>query len=158
MLLGGDPTVLSPNPVKILHSRDAKGSGQYVEAVDNYMNDHRLEHRMIRLGTDGGKDRKLGEAIDCNILWSMEHGMNKIRKIYVSPFSPQITQARLQWRFYKVYHLMITNYLDLRNQLRLIESTFEIMLPAPRNCEEAQALLRAAQKNVKDLNKKAATL
>jgi hypothetical protein len=31
-------------------------------------------------------------------------------------------------------------------------------LPVPRDQEEAQLLLRAAQKNVKDLNKKAATL
>jgi hypothetical protein len=64
MLLGGIPAVLSHNPVRILHSRDAKGSEQYVKAVNKYMKDHRLEQWMTRLGTDGGEDQKIGEAAD----------------------------------------------------------------------------------------------
>ena len=89
MLLGGGPAILSPNPVRILHSRDAKGSEQYIEAVNKYMQDHRLEHRMTQLGTNRGEDPSIGEAVDRDILRSMEHGMNKIRKLFTSPYSSQ---------------------------------------------------------------------
>jgi hypothetical protein len=53
MLFGGDPAVLSPSPVRILHSRDAKGSNQYVEAVDKYMGDHNMDRRMLQMEEDG---------------------------------------------------------------------------------------------------------
>jgi hypothetical protein len=84
MLLGIDPAVLSPNPVQILHSRDTKGSEQYSGAVDHYMQDHRLEHRMSQLEEIEEPDIDKVEAIDRDISRSMEHGMNKIRKLYTS--------------------------------------------------------------------------
>ena len=53
------------------------------------MQDHRLEHRMTQLGTNRGEDPSIGEAVDRDILRSMEHGMNKIRKLFTSPYSSQ---------------------------------------------------------------------
>ena len=158
MLLGGDPAVLSPNPVRILHSRDKKGSEQYVKSVDKYMQDHKLEQRMVALATSGAEDIEKGESIDRDISRSMAHGMNKIRKLYTSPFSPQIKNARLRRRYYKVYLSMLLNHLDLRRQLRSIQSNLEETLPEPTNRDEAKAFLRVAQTNVRELNKKAATL
>ena len=93
MLFGGDPAIILPNPVRILHSRDQKGSTQYVEAVDTYMQDHRVGHRMSTLDTVEGDNPEYGEAIDRDITRAMAHGMNKIRKLYTLPFSPQIKQA-----------------------------------------------------------------
>jgi hypothetical protein len=46
----------------------------------------------------GWDDLEIGEAVKRDISRAMEHGMNKIRKLYILPFSPQITQAMLQWR------------------------------------------------------------
>jgi hypothetical protein len=127
-----------------------------VQATDKYLNEHHVERRMITL--DQTADKQSGEAINRDVLRAMEHGMNKIRKLYESPFSPQIIQARLQRRFYKVHLSMICNHLDLRCQLQSITVALEATLPAPRNLTKAQALLKAAQKNVKELNKKAAIL
>ena len=93
LLFGGDLAVLSPNPVRILHSRDSKGSTQYVEAVDHYMQDHRIPSRMTTLDDEDGNDPEYAEAIDRDITCSMAHGLNQIRKLYTSPFSLQIKQA-----------------------------------------------------------------
>jgi exonuclease III len=158
MLLGGDPAVLSPNPVRILHSRDTKGSEQYVKAVDNYMQDHRVPPRMAAICTEIEADIEKGEAIDRDITRSMEHGMNKIRKLYTSPFSDQIRHARLRRRFYKVSLSMLKNHLDLRRQLISIQQELPTPLPEPRTINEAQTLLRSAQQNVREMNKKAAAL
>jgi hypothetical protein len=54
--------------------------------------------------------------------------------------------------------MILHNHLDLTNQFNLIKAKLEETLPEPRNQEEAQTLLRAAQKNVRELNKKAAAL
>jgi hypothetical protein len=158
MLFGGDPAILSPTPVGILHSRDAKGSAQYVEAVDKYMKAHKVEQRMKILDDDGGDNTAPVEGIDRDITRAMAHGMNKIRKLYTSPFSPEIKQARLQRRFYKLHHSMLRTHHDLRRQLHSITAELTVPLPAPRNQEEAQTLLRAAQQNVRTLNKKASEL
>ncbi len=53
---------------------------------------------------------------------------------------------------------MLYNHLDLKTQLKSIQAALSTTLPAPRDRDEAQLLLRAAQKNIKDLNKKAASL
>ena len=158
MLLGGDPAALSPNPIRILHSRDTKGSAQYVDAVAKYHQAHRMASRLITLGNKGGEDPEIGEAIDRDITRSMAHGMNTIRKLYTSPFSPQIQQARLQRRYYKVYLSMLANHLDLRRQLESIQSSMTETLPEPRNRNEAKLFLRSAQQHVRDLNKKASEL
>jgi hypothetical protein len=158
MLLGGDPAVLLPNPVRILHSRDTKGSEQYVKAVDQYMQDHRVTPRMAAICTEAQVDPERGKAIDRDITRSMDHGMNKICKLYTSPFSEQICHSRLQRLFYKVSLSMLTNHLDLHRQLISIQHELPDQLPEPRNIAEARTLLRAAQKNVHDLDKKAASL
>ena len=86
MLFGGDPAILSPNPVRILHSRDTKGSTQYVEAVDKYMQEHRLPQRLESMDLGEGDDPEYAEAIDRDITRAMAHGMNQMRKLYTSPF------------------------------------------------------------------------
>jgi hypothetical protein len=96
MLFDGDPAILSPTPVRILHSRDAKGSAQYVKAVDAYLTNHRVEQRMLQLNEDAGANTAPLEGIDRDITRAMAHGINKIRKLYTSPFSPEIKQACLQ--------------------------------------------------------------
>jgi hypothetical protein len=95
-LLSGDPAILSPTPVRILHSRNAKGSAQYVKAVDAYLTKHWVEQRMLHLDEEKGANTAPLEGIDRDITRGMAHGMNKIRKLYNSPFSPEIKQARLQ--------------------------------------------------------------
>jgi hypothetical protein len=129
-----------------------------MKATEKYMTNHHVERHMLNLDTNGSYDAHTWEAIDRDVSRAMQHGMNKIRKLYESPFSPQITQARLQWRFYKVHLSMMCNHLDLRRQLKSISSTMAETLPEPRNTEEAQTLLKAAQKNVKVLNNKSALL
>ncbi len=56
--------MLSPNPVRILHFCDAKESEQYVKAVDKYMQDHKMERRMMILSQAQQEETDLGESID----------------------------------------------------------------------------------------------
>jgi hypothetical protein len=53
---------------------------------------------------------------------------------------------------------MLHNHFNLKNQLKSIQAALSTTLLAPRDRDKAQLLLQAAQKNVKDLNKKAASL
>ncbi len=98
------------------------------------------------------------ERIDRDITRAMAHGMNKIRKLYTSPFSPQVKQARLRRRFYKLHLSMLRNRLDLASQLLSLSEALEEELPAPENVEQAQLLLRAVQKYVRKVNKNASEL
>ena len=154
-LMGGDLAILSATPVRILRSRDSKASAKYVEAVAAYMEDHRVLQRLVELSTAEHHDEAKIEAIDRDISRAMAHAINKIRKIYLSPFSPQIKQARLSRRFYKLHLSMILNKLDLQRQIDSITQVLDEALPAPSNLEEARQLLREAQNNVRNITKKA---
>ena len=112
-LFGGDPAILAPNPVRILHSRDTKGSKQYVKVVYKYMLDHKIPQRLQTLRDSTDPDMARCEGIDRDITRSMTHGMNKIRKLYQCPFSPQVKQARLRRRFYKL-HLGTTSIFAIK--------------------------------------------
>jgi hypothetical protein len=98
------------------------------------------------------------EAIDQDITRAMTHAIKKIRKVYTSPFSPQIKQARLRRRFYKLHLSMLINNLDLRTQLKSLEEALDETLPFPTNIEEAKQLLRSSQKYVRDVTKRAKEL
>jgi exonuclease III len=157
-LFGGDPAELAPNPVRILHSRDAKGCDQYVKAVYKYLVDHRVPARLAALSESISPNMEECERIDNDITRAMAHGMKKIRKLYTSPFSPQVKQARLRRRFYKLHLSMLRNRLDLAKQLDSLAEVLDEELPAPENVEQAQQLLRAAQKHVRKVNKQASDL
>jgi exonuclease III len=157
-LFGGDPAVLAPNPVRILHSRDTVGSEQYVKAVHKYFVDHNITARLTALREGRHADMEEFEKIDADITRAMAHGMNTIRKLYDSPFSPQVKQARLRRRFYKLHLSMLRNHLDLGNQIDSITAVLDEVLHTPIDVEQAQLLLRSAQKNVRELNKKASAL
>jgi hypothetical protein len=88
----------------------------------------------------------------------MAHAIKKLRKVYTSPFSPTIKQARLRRRFYKLHLSILVNKLDLRSQVASIEQELDEQLPFPSNIEEGKQLLRSAQKYVREMTKKAAAL
>jgi hypothetical protein len=108
-LFGGDPAELAPNPVRILHSRDEKGCDQYVKAVHKYLVDHKVLAQLAALSDSISPNMEECKRIDRDITRAMAHGMNKIRKLYTSPFSPQVKQARLRRRFYKLHLSMLRN-------------------------------------------------
>jgi hypothetical protein len=122
------------------------------------MEEHRVLQRLMELSAQPEPDELKIEAIDRDITRAMAHGMKKIRKIYTSPFSPQIKQARLRRRFYKLHLSMMLNNLDLRTQLDSISAELETPPPSPTTDEEARQLLRQAQKKVRDITKRAAEL
>ncbi len=157
-LFGGDPAELAPNPVRILHSRDEKGCDQYVKAVHKYLVDHKVLARLAALSDSITPNMDECEQIDRDITRAMAHGMNKIRKLYTSPFSPQVKQARLRRRFYKLHLSMLQNRLDLASQLATLAEALDEELPAPEDVEQAQLLLRAAQKQLRKVNKNASEL
>jgi hypothetical protein len=95
---------------------------------------------------------------DRDISRVMAHATNKIRKVYISPFSPQIKQVRLRRRFYKLHLLMMINNLDLHTQLMNLTHTLDEAMPAPPAIDEARQLLRNAQKLVRETTKRAAEL
>jgi hypothetical protein len=92
-LFGGDPAELAPNPVWILHSRDAKGCDQYVKVVHKYLTDHNVYNRLTELRDSNDANMDKCESIDQDITPAMAHGMKKIQKLYKNPFSPQVKQA-----------------------------------------------------------------
>jgi hypothetical protein len=47
--MGGDLASLSASPVRILKSRDAKASEEYVKAVAKYLEDHRVLQRLMEV-------------------------------------------------------------------------------------------------------------
>jgi hypothetical protein len=98
------------------------------------------------------------EAIDQDITRAMHHGIKTIHKIYTSPFSPQIKQARLRRRFYKLQLSMLINKLDFTSQLESLLQALDEELSAPSNLEEARKLLRDAQKSVQEITKRASEL
>jgi exonuclease III len=157
-LIGGDLASLSATPVRILRSRDVKGREKYVEAVAKYMEDHRVLQRLLEVSESPTPEVEKIEKIDRDISRAMAHAINKIRRVYTSPFSPQIKQARLRRRFYKLHLSMILNNLDLRTQLESLTKELDDELPAPTTIEESKQLLRDAQKNVREITKKAAEL
>jgi signal transduction histidine kinase len=123
--------------------------------MSKYMEDHRILPRLMEITSRPNPDQETIEAIDRDIYRAMEYAINTIRQIYTSPFSPQIKQARLRRRFYKLHLSMLVNKLDLRTQLESLIEALDEALPAPSNIEEAQALLRDAQKQVREITKKA---
>jgi hypothetical protein len=157
-LFGGGPAELAPNPVRILHSRDEKGCDHYVKAVHKYLVDHKVPERIAKMDASDNPNMEECERIDNDITRAMAHGMNKICKLYTSPFSPQVKQARLWRRFYKLHLSMLRNRLDLAKQLESLAEVLDEELPAPENVEQAQQLLRAAQKHVRQVNKQASEL
>jgi hypothetical protein len=130
----------------------------YVEAVAKYLDDHRVLQRLMAVSEAAEPDHALIEAIDRDISRAMAHATNKIRKVYTSPFSPQIKQARLRRRFYKLHLSMIINNLDLRTQLATMIQELDEELPTPSTIDEARQLLRDAQKLVRETTKRAAEL
>ena len=98
------------------------------------------------------------ECIDQDITRAMAHGMNKIRKLYRSPFSPEVKQARLRRRFYKLHLSMLRNHLNLLTQAASVQADLDEVLPVPTDVEQAKALLRDAQVQVRELNKRASEL
>ena len=108
-LMGGDLAILSATPVRILRARDSKAREEYVEAVAKYMEDHRVLQRLLEISKSETPDTTKIETIDRDISRAMAHAIKKIRKIYTSPFSPQIKQARLRRRFYKIHLSMRQN-------------------------------------------------
>ncbi len=86
----------------------------------------------------------------------MAYAIKRIRKVYASPFSPQVKQARLRQRFYNLHLSIHVNKLDLHRQLQTLELELDQVLPVPANIEEAKQLLRDAQKNVQKSTTKAA--
>jgi exonuclease III len=89
-LMGGDLAHLSATPVCILKSRDAKARELYVELVAKYLEDHRVLQRLLEVSDAHEPNIEKIEAIDRDISRAMAHAMKKLRKIYTSPFSPQI--------------------------------------------------------------------
>jgi hypothetical protein len=69
------------------------------------------------------------KRIDRDITRVMAHGMNTIRKLYTSPFSPQVKQARLRQRFYKLHLTMLRNRLDLAAQLSSLAAALDEEIP-----------------------------
>jgi exonuclease III len=157
-LMGGDLASLSATPVRILKSRDSKASEAYVEAAAKYLEDHRVLQRLMEVSEADKPDQQKIEAIDRDITRAMAHAIKKIRKVYTSPFSPQIKQARLRRRFYKLHLSMLINKLDLRTQLESLEKVMDEILPFPSTIEEGKLLLRSAQKYVRDMTKRASEL
>jgi hypothetical protein len=122
------------------------------------MEDHRVLQRLLEVSEAQEPDQAKIEAIDRDITRAMTHAIKQMRKVYTSPFSPQIKQARLRRRFYKLHLSMLVNKLDLRSQLASLAEVLDDELPAPSNIEEAKQLLRAAQNHVRETTKKAAAL
>jgi hypothetical protein len=156
--MGGDLASLSATPVRILWSRDSKGRDMYVEAVAKYLDDHRVLQRLMEVSKASVPDVAKIEAIDRDISQAMAYATNKIRKVYTSPFSPQIKQARLRRRYYKLHLSMILNSLDLQHKLETLTTEMDEVAPAPSNIKEARQLLRDAQKLVRETTKRAAEL
>jgi hypothetical protein len=94
-LFGGNPAKLAPNPVQILHSQDKKGCDQYVKAVHKFLVDHKVPARLAALSDSTSPNMEECKRIDRDITRAMAHGMNTIRKLFTSPFSLQVKQARL---------------------------------------------------------------
>jgi exonuclease III len=132
-LMGGDIASLSATPVRILRSRDVRGREKYVEAVAKYMEDHQVLQRLMEISTQLVPDEENIEAIDRDITRAMQHGMKTIRKIYTSPFSPQIKQARLRRRFYKLHLSQKINKLDLTRQLLSLLQALDEEIPEAGN-------------------------
>jgi hypothetical protein len=101
------------------------------------MEDHTILQRLMELSTQQKPDKEKIEAIDRDISRAMRHGMKTIRKIYTTPFSPQIKQARLRRRFYKLHLSMLINQLDLTSQLQSLTEVLDDKQPAPSTLEEA---------------------
>jgi chorismate mutase len=113
LLMGGDLASLSSTPIRLLKSRDIKGRAKYVKVVAKYLEDHRVLQRLMEVSNSVELDTEKIEAIDRDITRAMVHAIKKIWKVYTSPFSPQIKQARLSRRFYKLHLSMLVNKLDL---------------------------------------------
>jgi hypothetical protein len=155
----GDLASLAGTPEQILRSRDAKGrEKQYVAAMEKDMEEHCVLQRLVKISSVNEPDEQKMEAIDQDITRAMAHVMSKIRRIYTSPFSPQIKQARLRRRFYKLHLSMLLNNLDLRHKLESLTQALHEVLPAPSNIKEVKQLLLDPQKNVREITKKAAEL
>jgi hypothetical protein len=151
--MGGDLALLSATPVRILRSRNSKASAKYVEAVATYMEEHRVLRRLVELSTAKHHDEAKIKAINQDISCAMSHTINTTQNIYLLPFSPQIKQARLRRRFYKLHLSMILNQLDLQRKLRRITQVLDKALPALSTLEVC--LLQDAQNNVRNITKKA---
>jgi hypothetical protein len=137
-LMGKDLVDLLATPVGILKARGIKGREKYVEPVTKYMEDHRVLQRLMEVSKAQEPHVEKIEAVNRDISCAMEHATNLIRKIYASPFSPQIKQARLRRQFYKLHLLMIINKLDLLNQLVSLVLVLDEELTVPLNIEEAR--------------------
>jgi hypothetical protein len=115
------------------------------------MEEHKVLQRLVEVSTSDHHDQDKIEAIDRDISCAI----NTIQKIYLSPFSPQIKQARLSRCFYKLHLSMIRNKLDLQRQLDSLILVLDDKLPAPSTLIEAKQLLCDAQKTVRSITKKA---
>ena len=136
--MGGDLASLSATPVRILCSRDLKASEEYVEAVAKYLEEHRVLQQLTEVSAMPTVDIPKIEAINQDITRAMASAIKKIRKIYTSPFSPQIKQARLRRRFYKLHLSMQLNNLGLRAPLDRLSIELEEALLAPTTIEEGR--------------------
>jgi hypothetical protein len=103
-------------------------------------------------------DKAKIDVIDWDISRAMAHAMNKIRKICASPFSPQSKQARRRRWFYNIHLSMRLNNLDFQSKLVTLTQELDKELPEPSNLKEARQLLHNAQKNVREITKRAKEL
>jgi hypothetical protein len=100
--MGCELASLSATPVRILRFIDTKGREQYVEHVSKYLEDHRALQRLLQVNEALEPDLAKIAAIDRHITRAMAYAIKRIRKVYASPFSPQVKQAQLRRRFYKL--------------------------------------------------------
>jgi hypothetical protein len=114
------------------------------------MEEHCMLQWLVEISTKATPDEDKIEAIHRDIEQAMAHVINKIRKIYRSPFSPQIKQARLQRRFYKLHLSMLLNNIDVSSILEGLAQLLDAELPSPSNLDEARQLLQEVQKSVRN--------
>jgi hypothetical protein len=112
------------------------------------MEEHHVLQRLMEVSSASEPDEAKIGAIDRDITQAMAHAINQIRKVYVSPFSPQIKHTRLRRQFYKLHLSIHINQLDLYSQIANLLIELHEEVPAPTNIDKAHQLLCDAQKRV----------
>jgi hypothetical protein len=153
LLFGSLPSELASYKSPQFHSRDYENSELYVTSMHAYCNDNQV-YQMTAEATESSDPTRLNH-LDAEVSKAMEAGLQAVKKIYRTPFSPEMRQNRLIRSFYTLHLTQFKTGHSKVWAIRTVESKMTSPSLPPADQQECHLLLKDVQTKIRKLRQQA---